>query len=154
MLEVLLSHWNFHLVTTFPSPEVLQKKQLHQNLTHWKFPSTCYDHQAAIPHVSLKRYLVHIPSVMVPQSVHHLHVQMLCKPPAGMLPMLSGNVLNLAEAYGANGRVWECENQHARARLPGTLLQQTGKLILRMAPEGPWTFIYDEIVTRSLTFSV
>lgn len=27
MLEVLLSHWNFHLVTIFPSPEVLQKKK-------------------------------------------------------------------------------------------------------------------------------
>lgn len=76
---------------------------------------------------------------MVPQSVRHLHIQMLSKLLAGLLPMLSGNVLNLAEAYGATGQVWECEIQHARTRLPGTLLQQTVKLVLRMAPEGPLT---------------
>lgn len=61
VLKVLLSHWDFHLITTFPNPEVLQKTQLHQSLTHLKLPSTCYDHQAAIPHVSLKLYLVHHP---------------------------------------------------------------------------------------------
>lgn len=34
MLKILWSHWNFHLITTFLSPEVLQKNQLHQNIIH------------------------------------------------------------------------------------------------------------------------
>jgi len=84
VLKVLLSDCSFHLVTTFPNPGVLQEK-------YTKTSPARNSHQPAMnirhqSHMPVKNFtLCTIPSVMVPQSVHHLHIQMLCKQPAELL---------------------------------------------------------------------